>query len=87
MHEHNREKEKDNNIINNETNLLANKIERYYEYNKISKEKKIEEIFDKDEFRLIKEMPLSRNTFYDIKIKIKEIVTMLEEKKMIKMNI
>ena len=81
MHEHNRDKEKDNNIINNETNLLANKIERYYEYNKISKEKKIEEIFDKDEFRLIKEMPLSRNTFYDIKIKIKEIVTIFEEKK------
>ncbi len=79
LHEHN--KEKDNNININETNLIANKIERYYEFNKISKEKKIDEIFDKDEYLLIKEMPLSRSTCYDIKLKIKEIVTLFEEKK------
>ena len=79
LHEHN--KEKDNNININETNLIANKIERYYEFNKISKEKKIDEIFDKDEYLLIKEMPLSRSTCYDIKLKIKEIVTIFEEKK------
>ena len=63
------------------------KLERYYEFNKISKEKKIDEIFDKDEYLLIKEMPLSRSTCYDIKLKIKEIVTLFEEKKMIKMII
>jgi hypothetical protein len=83
MHEHNRDKEKDkdNNINIIESNLLANRIERYYEFNKINKEKKIDEIFDKDEYILIKEMPLSRSTCYDIKMKIKEMVTIFEEKK------
>ena len=83
MHEHNRDKEKDkdNNMNIIESNLLANRIERYYEFNKINKEKKIDEIFDKDEYVLIKEMPLSRSTCYDIKMKIKEMVTIFEEKK------
>ena len=77
-HEHNKEKEKE---INYENNLLANRIERYYEFNKIKKEKKIEEIFDEEEFNLVKEMPLARSTFYDIKIKIKDIVNIFKEKK------
>ena len=41
----------------------------------------MEEIFDEDEFKLVKEMPIPRSTFYDIKIKIKEIVTNFKEKK------
>ena len=79
-HEHNKEKEKDKEKdIIYEENLLANRIERLYEYNKISKEKKIDEIFDKDEFDLVKEMPLARSTFYEIKLKIKDIVTNFEK--------
>ena len=80
LHEH-KDKEKDN--INNglENNLLANRIERYYEFNKISKEQKEEQIFEKDELLLVKEMPLARSTFYDIKLKIKETVSMFKEKK------
>ena len=75
-HEHN--KDKDNNINNNEINLLGNRIERYYEFNKLTKEKKIEEIFDEDEFKLVKEMPLARSTFYDIKLKIKDLISLYE---------
>ena len=78
FHEHNKEKEKD---INYENNLLANRIERYYEFSKIKKEKKLEDIFDEEEFKLIKEMPLARSTFYDIKLKIKDIVNIFKEKK------
>ena len=82
-HEHN--KEKDNNInikINedNETNLLINRIERYFNYDKILKDKSLKEIFDEEEFNLIKEMPLARNVFYDIKVKIKELISKFEDK-------
>ena len=83
-HEHNKEKEKEKEKEkdnNNEKNLLANKIERHYQFNKISKEKKMEEIFEEDEFKLVKEMPLARSTFYDIKIKINEIANIFESKK------
>ena len=80
FHEHNKEKEKEKDI-NYENNLLANRIERYYEFSKIKKEKKIEDIFDEEEYKLIKEMPLARSTFYDIKLKIKDIVNIFKEKK------
>ena len=77
-HEHNK-----NNNSNNytENHLLADRIERQLEFNKASKEKKVEEIFDKDEYKLIKEMPLARSIFYEIKTKIKEIITLYENKK------
>ena len=78
-----KDKENNNNIIineNNETNLLMNKMERYFEYEKITKDKSLNEIFDNDEFNLIKEMPLARSTFYDIKIKIKELISKFEDK-------
>ena len=81
-----KDKEKDNNNINtkeneeNETNLLINRIERYLNYDKVIKDKSIKEIFDKDEFDLIKEIPLARNVFYDIKIKIKSLVSKFEDK-------
>ena len=78
-HEHNKEKDKDKDN-NYEENLLGSRIERYFEFNKIKKEKKMEEIFDEDEFKLVKEMPLARSTFFNIKIRIKEIVTNFEEK-------
>ena len=78
-HDHNKEKEKDkDNII--EENSLGCRIERYIEFDKCKKEKKIEEIFDEEEFKFVKEMPLARSTFIDIKIKIKEIVTNYKEK-------
>ena len=81
-----KDKEKDNNNISikeneeNETNLLINRIERYLNYDKVIKDKSVKEIFDKDEFDLIKEIPLARNVFYDIKIKIKSLVSKFEDK-------
>ena len=78
-----KDKENNNNIIlneNNETNLLMNKMERYFEYEKITKDKSLNEIFDNDEFNLIKEMPLARSTFYNIKIKLKELISKYEDK-------
>ena len=83
IHEH--KEEKDNNINikdseDNETNLLINRIERFFNYDKILKDKSLNDIFDDDEFNLIKEMPLARNIFYDIKIKIKELASKFEDK-------
>ena len=80
-----KDKEKEN-IINikenedNETNLLIHRIERFYNYDKAIKDKSLNELFDKDEFELIKEMPLARNTFYDIKLKLKELISKFEDK-------
>jgi hypothetical protein len=78
-------KDKDNNANikekeENETNLLINRIERYLNYDKVIKDKSAKEIFDKDEFDLIKEMPIARNIFYDIKIKIKNLISKFEVK-------
>ena len=81
-----KDKDKDNNNISikendeNENNLLINRIERYLNYDKIIKDKSAKEIFDKDEFDLIKEMPLARNIFYDIKIKMKNLISKFEDK-------
>ena len=81
-----KDKDKDNNNISikeneeNETNLLINRIERYLNYDKAIKDKSTKEIFDKDEFDLIKEMPIARNIFYDIKIKIKNLISKFEDK-------
>jgi transcriptional adapter 2-alpha len=71
---------KDNNSNSNEDNLLFDRIERYMQYNKLIKEKKEEEIFDEDEFKFMKELPLARSTFYDIKLKIKEAISLYENK-------
>ena len=71
---------KDNNINYNGNNSLADRIERYFQYNKLIKEKKKEELFDEDEFKFMKELPLARSTFYDIKLKIKETVSLYENK-------
>ena len=83
-HHENKVKDKDNLELKedeeNETNLLINKIERYFNYDKITKDKSIKEIFDQDEYNLIKEMPLARNIFYDIKTKIKVLTTKFEDK-------
>ena len=59
---------------------LINRIERYLNYDKIIKDKSAKEIFDKDEFDLIKEMPIARNIFYDIKIKMKNLISKFEDK-------
>ena len=71
---------KDNNSSYNGNNSLADRIERYFQYNKLTKEKKKEELFDEDEFKFMKELPLARSTFYDIKLKIKETVSLYENK-------
>ena len=83
--EHHENKDKENNLElkedeENETNLLINRIERYFNYDKIIKDKSIKEIFDHDEYNLIKELPLARNIFYDIKTKIKVLTSKFEEK-------
>ena len=81
-HEHNKEKDKEKEKDNmHEENFLGNRFLRFYEFDKITQEKKMEEIFDEDEFNLVKEMPIPRSTFYDIKLKIKEIMTNFKEKK------
>ena len=84
-HLENKDKDKENNLElkedeENETNLLINRIERYFNYDKIIKDKTIKEIFDQDEYNLIKEMPLARNIFYDIKTKIKVLTSKFEDK-------
>ena len=84
-HHENKDKDKENNLESkedeeNETNLLINRIERYFNYDKIIKDKSIKEIFDQDEYNLIKEMPLARNIFYDIKTKIKVLTSKFEDK-------
>ena len=68
LNEQNKEK------INYENNLIANKIEKNFKFNKILSTKKIDEILEEEEIQLIKEMPMPQSTFYDIKIKIKEII-------------
>ena len=67
------------NIINNvngdnknEINLLGNRVKRFFNYKDNSKNS--DNIFENDEFELIKEMPYAISTFYELKIKIKEIV-------------
>lgn len=69
-----------NHSNSNEDDLLVDRIERYIQYNKLTKEKKEEELFDEDEFKFMKELPLARSTFYDIKLKIKETVSLYENK-------
>ena len=69
-----------NHSNSNEDDLLVDRIERYMQYNKLTKEKKEEELFDEDEFKFMKELPLARSTFYDIKLKIKETVSLYENK-------
>ena len=71
---------KESNNNSNEDNLIFDRIERYMQYNKLTKEKKEEELFDKDEFKFMKELPLARSTFYDIKLKIKEAISLYENK-------
>ena len=71
---------KDNSDNSNEDNSLVNRIERYMQYNKLTKEKNEEKIYDEDEFKFMKELPLARSIFYDIKLKIKEAVSLYENK-------
>ena len=52
-------------------NLLGHRVERFLEYQKETKgnnnTNNENKIFDDDEYQLVKEMPLARSTFYDIK--------------------
>lgn len=54
-------------------NLLGHRVERFLDYqkeimsNSKDNENNEKKIFDEDEYKLVKEMPLARSTFYDIK--------------------
>ena len=55
-------------------NLLGHRVERFLEYqkdiksnNSENRENNEDKLFDEDEYQLIKEMPLAKSTFYDIK--------------------
>ena len=64
-------------------NLLGHRVERFLEYQKEKssnndKENNGKELFEQDEYNLVKEMPLPRSTFYDIK---KRAINLLESTK------
>ena len=67
--------------------FLGHRLERFVKYqreivtgigNSSDKEKKI---FDDDEYKLVKEMPLARSTFYDIKLRAQNMVEKYRDKK------
>ena len=64
-------------------NLLGHRVERFLEYQKIISESNNQDatqIFDQDEYQLVKEMPLARSTFYDIKRRANLILNQFNNK-------
>ena len=63
-------------------NLLGHRVERFLDYQKEKNEGGTEEnkIFDDDEYKFIKEMPLARSTFYDIKKRANNLLKKYNEK-------
>ena len=64
-------------------NLLGHRVERFLEYQKVTSESNKQEanqIFDEDEYQLVKEMPLARSTFYDIKKRANNILNQFNNK-------
>ena len=65
-------------------NLLGHRVERFLEYQKDlrstnSNENNEKKIFDEDEYNLVKEMPLARSTFYDIKKRANNLLKKTKE--------
>ena len=71
-----------NNILESKNimNFLGNRIERFLEYQRVIDNKDYNKIFDDDEFELVKEMPLARSAFYDIKKRINNLVNKFNDK-------
>ena len=65
-------------------NLLGHRVERFLEYQKDirsanSNENNEKKLFDEDEYNLVKEMPLARSTFYDIKKRANNLLKRTKE--------
>ena len=64
-------------------NLLGHRVERFLEFQKVvsdSNKQDANQIFDPDEYQLVKEMPLARSTFYDIKKRANNILNQFNNK-------
>ena len=67
-------------------NLLGYRVERFLDYEKATKIKNINnnenknKIFDDDEYQLVKEMPLAKSTFYDIKKRANDLLEKYNDK-------
>ena len=65
-------------------NFLGHRVERFLEYQKVISDENNKEnnnkIFDDDEYQLVKEMPLARSTFYDIKKKASNYLNKYKDK-------
>ena len=68
--------------------FLGHRLDRFMRYQReirmgIGDESKdkMKQIFDEDEFQLVKEMPLARSTFYDIKLRAKNMVENYKDQK------
>jgi len=64
-------------------NLLGHRVERFLEFQKVLSESNKQDsspIFDDDEYQLVKEMPLARSTFYDIKKRANNILNQFNNK-------
>lgn len=55
-------------------NLLGHRVKRFLDYNGISSNKE-------DEYNLVKEIPLARSTFYDIKKRANDLLEKYKEEK------
>ena len=69
----------------NVINLLGHRVERFLEYHKEigsnnKKENNQKKILEKDEYDFVKEMPLARSTFYDIKKRAIDLLERTKEK-------
>ena len=68
--------------------FLGHRLERFMKYQREigtgigdNPNDKIKKIFDDDEYKLVKEMPLARSTFYDIKLRAKSMVEKYSDQK------
>ena len=68
--------------------FLGHRLERFMQYQRAvssengeGEDEKKKKIFDEDEYLLVKEMPLARSTFYDIKIRAKDMLSTYKDKK------
>ena len=62
-------------------NLLGHRVERFLKYHKENIDNNNQnKIFDDDEYQLVKEMPLARCTFFDIKNRAQNILKEYNEK-------
>jgi len=71
--------------------FLGHRVERFMQYQRDmgpeilneenSENKGAKKLFEDDEYKLVKEMPLARSTFYDIKLRAKNMVEIYKDKK------